>query len=347
CPNWHGPWDGALAGDFYEGLFGTVDAAVSELKAKGYSPKVRGFVWMQGETDGEIQFNNGLRKGAENYEHNLTELFKAVRVKLNEPDLPIVFGEIYEYSQPLSIEQSGRGRDIVAAQRNVGNLANNYLVTTGDLMIDASVDPWHWQGQSARLLGVRFGEKMYEAVYMNSTDQTEYKKGVVYGKVFDNYGNPLSGVTVSADDRITQTDDDGSYILTVNRAADHILLFEKEGFGSVTRLVRADRYKSGKLRGVESFMHRKATIEGIVEDESGLPLSGVSVVCGSQRVTTDENGKYSFSVFPELYSANAKYEIVISKGGYASAVYTHTFGYAAETIGYNIDLGVLKLNKTA
>ncbi|MBP5308332.1 MAG: hypothetical protein J6Z34_04260 [Clostridia bacterium] len=348
CPNWHGTWDGATAGDFYEGLFSTVNTAVSELKSKGYLPRIRGFVWMQGETDGEIQFNDGTHKGADNYEHNLTELFSAVRAELNEPGLPIVFGEIYEYSQPLSIEQGGRGRDIVAAQRNVGNLPDNYLVNTGDLVIDASVDPWHWQGQSARLLGVRFGEKMYEAVYMNATgNQTEYKKGEVYGKVFDNYGNPVSGVTVSAGNQITQTDGDGSYLISVNRATDNVILFEKEGFGSVTRLVRANRYKNGKLRNVESFMHRKATIEGIVETEEGSPLSGVSVVCGSQRVISDENGRYVLSVFPEVFSANAKYEIVFSKDGYSSAVYTHTFGYTAKTIGYDTDLGVLKLNGKA
>ncbi|MDR1093337.1 MAG: sialate O-acetylesterase [Clostridiales bacterium] len=172
--NWHGPWDGVQGrwddpdlqnaanpmGKLYCQLLDTVEEASAKLRGDGYAPVIRGFAWMQGETDGEIQFNggNGDHRAADVYEHNLTEFFNAVRAELGAPELPIVFGEIYEYSASV-VEV----RKIVAAQRAVGNLPDNYLVETGDLVIDGSIDTWHWNGLSEWVLGIRFGEELYKA----------------------------------------------------------------------------------------------------------------------------------------------------------------------------------------
>ena len=155
--NWHGAWDAATPGRLYNELFANIRSATNALKEQGYSPVIRGMAWMQGETDGEVQFNTGTYAAADEYEHNLTEFFNAVRAELDEPYLPIVFGEIYEYSRPVA-----QVRKIVNAQVNVGKLENNYFIDTGDLAIDGSVDDWHWNGMSEWLLGARFGEKLYE-----------------------------------------------------------------------------------------------------------------------------------------------------------------------------------------
>ena len=159
--NWHGRWDGATPGRLYNGLVDTVRTALSQLVGDGYDPVIKGMAWMQGETDGEIQFNRGAHAAADVYEHNLTEFFKAVREEFGEPDMPIVFGEIYEYSAAVV-----QARKIVLAQQAVADsLQGAYLVDTGDLVINGAVDDWHWNGLSEWLLGVRFGEKLYEVTH--------------------------------------------------------------------------------------------------------------------------------------------------------------------------------------
>ena len=174
--NWHGYWDGATPGNLYKNFLSTVRNGLNALRDAGYNPVVKGLVYMQGETDGEIQFNNDVYYAADAYEHNLTHLFDAFREEvstINNQDLsemPIVFGEIFEYSKAV-IEV----RKIVEAQYKVGQLDNNYLIETSDLLITSKVDDWHWNGDWMYWLGVRFGEKIYETVYGLSTD--EYSDG--------------------------------------------------------------------------------------------------------------------------------------------------------------------------
>jgi hypothetical protein len=174
--NWHGPWDGATSGRLYEGFLTTAGNGLNALKKAGYSPAIKGLVWMQGETDGEVQFNTGKYNAADMYEHNLTELFNHFRRELtdisstNQLDMPIVFGEIYEYSTAV-IEV----RKIVEAQANVGKLDNNYLINTGDLIIDTTNDGWHWPGNQELELGVRFGEKLYEVNH--TVEYQQYSDG--------------------------------------------------------------------------------------------------------------------------------------------------------------------------
>ncbi|MBQ8885783.1 MAG: hypothetical protein IJY62_05405 [Clostridia bacterium] len=176
--NWHGPWDGVkkaetvsdvtteTSGRLYTECMVTVKNGLAALKADGYTPVVKGLAWMQGETDGEIQFNNNGHDAASVYEHNLTELFSHFRSEIGEivgqdlSKMPIVFGEIYEYSTCVV-----RVREIVEAQAKVGLQPNNYLIETGDLIIDSRIDDWHWNGNEEYTLGVRFGEKLYEVTH--------------------------------------------------------------------------------------------------------------------------------------------------------------------------------------
>lgn len=174
--NWHGPWDGATSGNLYNRFLSTAESGLAGLTTMGYSPVIKGLAWMQGETDGEIQFNTGKYNAADVYEHNLTELFNHFRSELttisgtDQSKMPIVFGEIYEYS--IAVIQV---RKIVEAQANVGKLDNNYLINTGDLIIDARNDGWHWPGNQELELGVRFAEKFYELY--NSLTYVPYSDG--------------------------------------------------------------------------------------------------------------------------------------------------------------------------
>lgn len=175
--NWHGPWDNATSGRLYNEFLATVASGLNALRNENYNPTVKGLVWMQGETDGEVQFNTDKYHAADEYEHNLTELFNHFRSEVstttndtNVLNMPIVFGEIFEFSKAVL-----EVRKIVEAQKNVGALENNYLVETSDLLITSKVDDWHWNGNWMYELGVRFGEKIYEVVY--GLNETTYSDG--------------------------------------------------------------------------------------------------------------------------------------------------------------------------
>ena len=171
--NWHGPWDGVIpastpeevneftSGRLYTESLQTIRNGLSALQDLGYNPVVRGLVWMQGETDGEIQFNNNKYAASSVYEHNLTELFRAFRTELtaitgsNQTHMPIIFGEINEFSVCIV-----NAAEIVAAQKQVGKQADNYYISTCDLPIDPTIDCWHWTGKEAFELGVRFANTL-------------------------------------------------------------------------------------------------------------------------------------------------------------------------------------------
>ena len=173
--NWHGPWDGikpaaeladvdeTTSGRLYTECMMTVREGLAQLRKKGYQPVIRGLVWMQGETDGEIQFNNGKHQAASVYAHNLECLFAAFRRELSEisgqglQGMPIVFGEINRFSRCICEAET-----IVQAQMEVGKHKYNHLVMTEDLPIDPAIDEWHWNGNEEYFLGVRFGEALLQ-----------------------------------------------------------------------------------------------------------------------------------------------------------------------------------------
>lgn len=174
--NWHGPWDGVepaadlsavdetTSGRLYTECLMTIREGLAQLRGKGFTPVIRGLAWMQGETDGEIQFNNDRHQAAPVYAHNLSCLFDAFRRELSDiagqelARMPIVFGEINRFSRCIC-----QAETIVKAQMEVGQQPDNHLIITEDLPIDPAIDEWHWNGNEEFFLGVRFGEKLREA----------------------------------------------------------------------------------------------------------------------------------------------------------------------------------------
>ncbi|MDR0856429.1 MAG: sialate O-acetylesterase [Clostridiales bacterium] len=181
--NWHGTWDGQTAGSMYTTLFNRITNGLNGLVQRGYAPEIKGMFWMQGEQDGveNVAYNNTHGAGADYaagpmaYEHNLTEFFAAVRARLELPALPIVFGEVYEYSQVMTWP-----REILAAQHKLALLPDNYLVETGDLYINPNADKWHWQGKEMLELGRRFADAMYRVYHpvLDNTYDDGYAEGV-------------------------------------------------------------------------------------------------------------------------------------------------------------------------
>lgn len=180
--NWHGPWDGVksaydlsevdenTSGRLYTEFLMTIREGLAQLELKGFQPVIRGLTWMQGETDGEIQFNNQKHQAASVYAHNLSCLFAAFRRDLSNitgqdlHNLPIVFGEINRFSRCICQAEA-----IVQAQLEVGRQPNNALILTEDLPIDTTLDEWHWNGNEEYFLGVRFGEKLLEVAKISNS----------------------------------------------------------------------------------------------------------------------------------------------------------------------------------
>lgn len=77
----------------------------------------------------------------------------------------------------------------------------------------------------------------------------------------------------------------------------------------------------------------KATIEGVVTDEAGDPVSGASVTVDGETVTTGSDGVYSFEVDAGTYS------VTVSKSGYDEESSTVTASADGE---YTVDLNLIE-----
>ena len=160
------------------------------------------------------------------------------------------------------------------------------------------------------------------------------KKSNVSGTVKGSWGDYLSGVKVSSGGVETFTNADGTYNLDGVLAKDGILTFSKDGWGTVTKLVREDWFdENGTASGMDVEMHRTATLRGRVTDgETGL--EGVTVTCGSAKAITDANGYYFLDgIFPELIvkHRNSGYQVEYKLNGYTTQVLTIDF----VTAGYD------------
>lgn len=166
----------------------------------------------------------------------------------------------------------------------------------------------------------------------------------ISGTVYDMNGNRLSGVTVSSGGRETETSGLGTYTLTYITTDDGLITFEKEGYGTVTRLVRADWYDEyATVYGLETYMHRMARLTGRVIAADGLGLAGAAVGCGSETVYTDADGWYELWVYPEVDSTHAVYTIVYEMPGYVSASTRITFGNSTDVFDYDRELNTVTL----
>lgn len=74
--------------EMYPLLLNTVRAAMADLAARGFEPRLEGFFWHQGEND---MFDDGFRA---NYGANLANFLTRVRADLNAPELRFYIGEL-------------------------------------------------------------------------------------------------------------------------------------------------------------------------------------------------------------------------------------------------------------
>ncbi|MCG9792163.1 sialate O-acetylesterase [Flavobacterium algicola] len=119
------------------------DEAIARTKKAMESGKLKGILWHQGESD-----NN--EKDSKEYLHKLKVLVANLRRDLGTPNLPFVAGEIGHFNKDHFINK---------AINSVENEIPNAAVVSSEGLTDKG-DHLHFDTPSARILGVRYSEKM-------------------------------------------------------------------------------------------------------------------------------------------------------------------------------------------
>jgi len=127
------------------------DDMLKRLRLARQSGVVKGILWHQGESDGKMGTNG-------TYAEALTTLIDRLRIECNDPNLPIVIGQLGQFAQRpwtegrIKVDQAHR--HVVKQIKHAAFASSQGLNDRGDLV--------HFDAQSARLLGKRFAEKMIE-----------------------------------------------------------------------------------------------------------------------------------------------------------------------------------------
>lgn len=141
-------WDPST-GPSYANLVDVLAQAKARADAYGLTYEVRGFAWMQGESDA-LDANMAF-----DYTQNFPVFIEGVRALVGVPDLPIVFGRIRE-TMPTPFDFAS---DVRAAQESVAAADPNVtFVDTDDLTLKA--DEVHYDAAALVTLGERFADAM-------------------------------------------------------------------------------------------------------------------------------------------------------------------------------------------
>lgn len=152
------------SGKLFSHLILAVENGFKSLRAKGFTPRVRGYIWMQGEADSEQD------QWANAYGHNLPLLIEdmreAVADAVADPDAesrPFVIGKIAP--DFANRNNDARLQAVRAAQDACArDLKNVYTVETDDLHIGGGngSDDWHFNAGDMYELGKRFAKTALE-----------------------------------------------------------------------------------------------------------------------------------------------------------------------------------------
>lgn len=150
-------------GVLYQSLVDNVAAVCDQLEEHGYTPRIQGMAWMQGEAD--------LANPA-GYKRLIKAFIEDIRMDLKEitgdeslETMPFVIGEI-----ATSFSQANHPQvpSFITMQREVAaEMENVFTVETDDLVIvnaDGTIngtDQYHFNKNDCRTLGNRFGETLY------------------------------------------------------------------------------------------------------------------------------------------------------------------------------------------
>ena len=115
----YGNWKAPGAGGYYDNMVTALNAAITNLENQGHTVNVRGFIWIQGEEDGNTYTN------ASAYEINLLNLINDMRNNVvNDSTLPIILG--VDEQHPNMVAQPG----VLNAHENIDENDDNLKFTS-------------------------------------------------------------------------------------------------------------------------------------------------------------------------------------------------------------------------
>jgi hypothetical protein len=113
--DWKGPGEGGV----YDSMVAHLKPSIRKLKDEGYKVTIRGFIWIQGESDALDD------KTANEYEKNLNELITHLRMEVvQQDDLTVILG--VDEQHYLVVERP----IVLEAQKNIAQKDINTIFTT-------------------------------------------------------------------------------------------------------------------------------------------------------------------------------------------------------------------------
>ncbi len=162
----------------------------------------------------------------------------------------------------------------------------------------------------------------YNALSFTALTVDPYTEGTLTGVVKDEAGAPVAGVTVTAqrtgdktlmdDNPTAKTDADGKYEIVLDIGT-YTIDFVKDGYASVEKTGVKISSGAATVQDVTLVLNKTTgTLAGVVKDEDGKPVAGVTVTAyltGSKIVTsgepttvTDVDGKYTLDLDAGTYT---------------------------------------------
>lgn len=145
----------------YQRLHAHIAKAIKALKDNGYTPAVKGIVWMQGEADAKHEVSAGR------YDRSLALLKSRLEEDFaNSKDIPFVFGQVLPHDPPLARFTS---RDLIRQRMAQADwrsgdtraIDNIWMVPTEGM--ELKKDTVHYSTKGNLALGQAFGLEMLKA----------------------------------------------------------------------------------------------------------------------------------------------------------------------------------------
>ncbi len=129
-------------GTLYREMIQRFQAAIADLEKQGQTPKVRAFLWMQGEQDSKHEAS------ATNYAKSLDLLFQRVKTDVGSPGMKLVYGQVLPDPLTPRLHSTPRANSTRPPQKQFPSSLHHVPSHDGERQ---------WTGVSARQPGAALG----------------------------------------------------------------------------------------------------------------------------------------------------------------------------------------------
>ena len=172
------------AGLLYENLIVTLRLGLQELIAAGYTPVIKGAMWLQGEADSTNEalanlYQKHMTALIEDLRGDVTDLMTELNIAQDCSSMPFVIGKIGANLQNANYEDVVRKQ----MQMTAAAMQNVRCAESEDLLVpdpNDNNDVWHFSVKGILAMGNRFGEMLAQ--------ETGKKPPVTFEVTFDSAG---------------------------------------------------------------------------------------------------------------------------------------------------------------